>query len=252
MKMTADELDHRDTQYQECVPFQVPGGYVALVTMYHPLSQTLTLRMAASRDGRQWWFPDRVACLDNAPPGRLRRRHDLAKPEPDSPRQDPLRLLRRKQKARIARCPTPACPRNASTRWRRSPINRRTSCRSTRRCAVPGWRIDRMYALASSAGGPSVGEAVTTAREIGGRALWVDLRTRPAKKASQPGLHEGCLRVELLDKAGKPLAGFTADDCAPLRGDHEALQVKWTGGDNAPVRCEKGEVLFNASVSLWV
>src|SRR2546423_865745 len=67
--LTADERDHRDTQYQECVPLQVPGGYIALVTMYWPLTQTLNLRMAASRDGRQWWFPDRRACLDNPPLG---------------------------------------------------------------------------------------------------------------------------------------------------------------------------------------
>ena len=42
------------------------GGYVALVTMYLPLTQTLNVRLAASRDGRRWWFPDRRPCLDNA------------------------------------------------------------------------------------------------------------------------------------------------------------------------------------------
>jgi len=50
MLLTADERDHRDTQYQECVPLKVPGGYVAMVTMYLPLTQTLNLRLAASRD----------------------------------------------------------------------------------------------------------------------------------------------------------------------------------------------------------
>jgi hypothetical protein len=69
MLLTADERDHRDTQYQECVPIKVDGGYFALITMYHPITQTLNLRMAASRDGKQWWFPDRVPCLDNAPMG---------------------------------------------------------------------------------------------------------------------------------------------------------------------------------------
>jgi len=96
------------------------------------------------------------------------------------------------------------------------------------------WRVDRMYALISSAGGPSVGEATTTARELGGKEVWVNLRTRPAKKVSRPGFHEGFLQVELLDQDGKPLAGFSRADCAPLKGDHDAIRVTWTGGAAAP------------------
>ncbi len=63
MMLTADELDHRDTQYQELVPIRVPGGYLATVTMYHPLSQTQDVRIAASHDGSHWWFPDRRPVL---------------------------------------------------------------------------------------------------------------------------------------------------------------------------------------------
>ena len=37
--------------------------------LYHPITQTLNLRLAASRDGRKWWFPDRPPCLDKAPLG---------------------------------------------------------------------------------------------------------------------------------------------------------------------------------------
>ena len=37
--------------------------------MYRPLTQTLNLRLAVSRDGRRWWYPDRRPCLDNAPLG---------------------------------------------------------------------------------------------------------------------------------------------------------------------------------------
>jgi len=58
--------------------------------------------------------------------------------------------------------------------------------------------------------------------------------TRPAKKASQPGLDEGVLQVELLDDAGKPLRGFTREDCPALKGDEAALAVRWKGGDTAP------------------
>ena len=70
MVIQRDEREHRDTQFMECVPLKVPGGYVALVSAYHPISQTLDLRMAASRDGRQWWFPDRYQlAMSNRPLG---------------------------------------------------------------------------------------------------------------------------------------------------------------------------------------
>jgi hypothetical protein len=75
---------------------------------------------------------------------------------------------------------------------------------------------------------------VTKPKPLGGRKLHVNLVTRPAKKASRPGLDEGSLQVELLDGQGKPLPGFTRDECPPLRGDHAALPVRWKGGATAP------------------
>jgi hypothetical protein len=233
MILTADERDHRDTQYQECVPLRVPGGLVAMVTMYHPLTQTLNLRLAASRDGRRWWFPDRRPCLDNAPlgdygggmiwqsqyliveGGRLyvyyggtegphRQISDTRAPSQEVGPQE-----------RVVDHGGHFLPFNAAL------------CRAS-------WRADRLYALASSAGGPTLGVAVTAARPLGGKRLFVNLLTRPAKKASRAGLDEGVLRVELLDGAGKPLPGFGRDDCPPLRGDQAALAVRWKGGDTAP------------------
>jgi hypothetical protein len=91
-----------------------------------------------------------------------------------------------------------------------------------------------MYALVAAAGGPLVGMAVTKPQELARKQLWVDMVTRPAKKSSIPGFDEGYLQVELLDSAGKPIPGFSRNDCAPLKGDHHALQVKWTGGEMAP------------------
>jgi hypothetical protein len=233
MLLTADERDHRDTQYQECVPLRVPGGHVALVTMYHPLTQTLNLRLAASRDGRRWWFPDRRPCLDNAPLGDYgggmiwqsqylildggklyvyyggtegphRQISDTRAPSKEVGPHE-----------KVIDHGAHFLPFNAAL------------CRAS-------WRADRLYALASSAGGPTLGIAITTPRPLGGKKLFVNLLTRPAKRASEPGLDEGALRVELLDAAGQPLPGFTRDDCPPLRGDHAALAVGWKGGEVAP------------------
>ena len=40
----------------------------------------------------------------------------------------------------------------------------------------------------------------------------------------------GRVRAQLLDGEGKPIPGFTFDDCEPLRGDHLAAAVRWKGG----------------------
>lgn len=64
-----DERDHRDVQYMELIPERVPGGYIGVISVYSGLSQTMNLRLAASRDGIIWWFPDRRSCLDNPPLG---------------------------------------------------------------------------------------------------------------------------------------------------------------------------------------
>jgi hypothetical protein len=240
MLLTADERDHRDTQYQECVPLKVPGGYIAMVTMYLPLTQTLNLRLAASRDGRQWWFPDRRPCLDNAPlgdygggmiwqsqylhvgDGKLyvyyggtegphRQISDTRAPSKEVGYQE-----------KVIDHGAHFLPFNSAL------------CRAS-------WRFDRLYALASAAGGPTLGTAVTKPKPLGGRKLHVNFVTRPAKKASRPGLDEGALRVELLDGQGKPLPGFTRDDCPPLRGDHTALPVRWQGGATAPAEARQAK-----------
>jgi hypothetical protein len=138
--MMAKRFDHR--------------GGALLVTMYWPLTQTLNLRLAASRDGRQWWFPDRRPCLDNAPlgdygggmiwqsqylilaAGRLhvyyggtegphRQVSDTRAPSKEVGHQE-----------RVIDRGGHFLPFNAAL------------CRAS-------WRADRLYALASSAGGPT-------------------------------------------------------------------------------------------------
>src|SRR5207244_1960974 len=44
------------------------------------------------------------------------------------------------------------------------------------------WQFDRLYALASSAGGPTIGTAVTKPQPLSGKSLYVNLVTRSAKK----------------------------------------------------------------------
>lgn len=233
-----DDRDHRDTQYMELVPHQVPGGYLGVVSIYRPITQTLNLRVAASRDGRSWWFPDRRPCLDNAALGDYgggmiwQSRNLIVEGNAlyvyygaSEGIHRPIFDTRAKEHVqvgldRIINYPAGFYPFNSAL------------CRAS-------WRFDRLYALVPAAGGPTLGIAVTKPQELEGKRLRVNLVTRPPKRASRPGLDEGYLQVELLDAGGKPLPGFTRDDCPPLRGDHAALKVQWTGGDQAPERASQ-------------
>jgi hypothetical protein len=240
MELTADELDHRDTQYQELVPLRVADGYLATVTMYHPLSQTQDVRIAASHDGSHWWFPDRRAALPNAPlgdygggmiwqsqnliaqDGKIYMYYGAAE---GTHRQISDSLAPSKDVAflqTVIDSPDEFLPFNTAL------------CRAS-------WQYDRLYALISSAGGPTVGTAVTKSQNLGGKELRVNIVTRPAKKVSVAGFDEGYLQVELLGADDKPLPGFTRKDCKQLVGDHRSLEVKWSGGDRAPKEAMKAK-----------
>jgi hypothetical protein len=44
---------------------------------------------------------------------------------------------------------------------------------------------------------------------------------------------EGTLTAELV-RNGKPLRGFAKADCKPVRGDHHAAPLRWSGGGHCP------------------
>ena len=64
-----DWRDPADTQFMELNPVAYPGGYVAIVTVFHNHTQNIDLQWAASRDGVHWWRPDRRPALPNGPLG---------------------------------------------------------------------------------------------------------------------------------------------------------------------------------------
>lgn len=68
----------------------------------------------------------------------------------------------------------------------------------------------------------SGGEAVTKLLRFQGKHLVINFATSAA----------GAIRFELQDAAGKPLPGFSLDDCDDVYGDSTARIVRWTGGDD--------------------
>lgn len=81
----------------------------------------------------------------------------------------------------------------------------------------------------SAGGGPLEGTATTAPLSLGNKRLLVNVVTRK----------RGDLRVELLDRAGGVLPGFSREDCTPLVGDHHAIQVAWKGGQRVPAGSDR-------------
>jgi hypothetical protein len=89
----------------------------------------------------------------------------------------------------------------------------------------PGSRLRRFaYRVDGfvSARAEATGSVLTKPFTFTGDALFVNLRSG------------GPTRFELQDAAGRPLPGFSLQDCAPLQLDEIETRVAWTGGSLAP------------------
>ena len=232
--LTPDWRDPADTQFMELNPLEYPGGYIAVVTVYHNHTQNIDLQWAASRDGVHWWRPDRRPALPNPPLGEFgggmmwplrspvldgRKLHiyyggaqgthgDLF----DTRTGGPRRLKARGE---------------AVSRQSSSFEDYAAFCRAT-------WQAHRLWALVPAGGGPYVGEAVTKSRTLGKAELLVNVVTRA----------NGEFRAELLDAQGRTLRGFSANDCQPIHGDHEAATLRWSTESVAPITAVKVRFLL--------
>jgi hypothetical protein len=208
--------------------------------MFHPLSQTQDVRIAASHDGSRWWFPDRRAVLDNAPlgdygGGMIWQSQNLIV-------QDGRLYMYYGASEGTHRQISDSLAPSKPVAYLQTVINSGDSFLpfNTALCRA-SWQYDRLYALISSAGGPTVGDAITKDQPLEGKKLTVNIVTRPPKKVSTPRFDEGYLQVELLDANDQPIHGFSRKDCKPLVGDHHSVEVKWSGGDRAPEKARKAK-----------
>ena len=222
--MTPDWRDPGDTQFMELCPVRVPGGYVAIVSVYHNHTQRIDLQWAGSRDGINWWRPDRRPALPNPPVGEYGGGMIW-------PMQIPVADA---SQMHVYYSGTPGLHGDLFNTDKSGPrklraqgeaLNRQSSslssygalCRAT-------WRADRLWAMVSAIGGPYVGTATTTQQSLGGRRLLVNVVTRG----------EGELRAELLDASGTVLQGYSSDECQPVEGDHHSTVVTWAVGKTIP------------------
>ncbi len=221
--LTRDWRDPDFAQFLEICPVPVDGGYIALINYYDAVIQTMSLQLAASRDGVNWWRPDRRPALANPPlgdwgGGMIWQMHRpiveggkmhvyYAGSEGIHGEIFDTRFGPRLEVGgeTVIGVNTPTLPFNTAL------------CRAT-------WEFDRLYALVPSAGGITAGEAVTKSAALGGRALVVNALAKPG----------GALRAELLDGEGRPLPGFALADCTAVTGDQRRTGLHWTGGKIAP------------------
>ena len=219
----------------ELGPIESPGGYIATLTVFHNMTQTIDLQWAASRDGISWWRPERRPCLPNLPLGEYGGGMiwPMRQPVVDGER---LHVYysgteglhgdlynRRASGPRVLRARGEILSRNSFTYGG----DYGALCRAT-------WTADRLWALACAHGGYTPGTAVTRKAPLGGKQLLVNATTKPG----------GTLRIELLDDGGRILPGFAAGDCEVVRGDLHAHTVKWKGGVRAPGAAVKARLLL--------
>lgn len=232
--LTRDWRDPDYAQFLEICPVPVDGGYVAFINYYDAVIQTMSLQLAASRDGVRWWRPDRRPALPNPPLGEYGggmiwqmhspvvegdRMHvyyagsEGIHGEIHDTRFEPQIEVGNET---VLGFHSPTLPFNTAL------------CRAS-------WEFDRLYALASSAGGITRGEAVTRPCEIGGRRVVVNAFVKEG----------GSLRAELLDLAGQPVPGFSLDDNIAVTGDHRRFVLEWRGGKKAPSGAVKIRFVFH-------
>ncbi|NQT59873.1 MAG: hypothetical protein HQ557_12895 [Bacteroidetes bacterium] len=226
--MGRDWRDPDFAQYLELCPVKVEGGYVAFVNYYNTSIQTMSMEFAASRDGIHWWRPDRRPALSNPPLGDYgggmmwQMHHPIlekskmhvyyAGSEGIHGEIFDTRIGPRIEVGgeTVIGSQTPTLPFNTAL------------CRAT-------WQSDRLWALVSSAGGMTIGAAVTHVENSGGGNLVVNIHVKKG----------GEFLAELLDESGIPLQGFSVEDCQPLIGNHNQTTIKWNGGEKAPAKTVK-------------
>ncbi len=226
--LTRDWRDPDYAQFLELCPVRVDGGQVALVTNYDASIQTMSLQLAASRDGIHWWRPDRRPALPNPPLGDYgggmiwQMHHPIVENgmmhvyyagsegihgEIRDSRLQPQIEVGGELVSGIQK---PTLPFNTAL------------CRAS-------WEYDRLWALVPSAGGVTLGEATTRPGKPAVGHLVVNIHVK----------NGGGFRAELLDKLGRPVPGFALNDCPPIIGDHRRVTIKWSGGESAPAEAVK-------------
>jgi hypothetical protein len=235
--VTPDWQDPQDTQFMELTPLAEREGYVGLVTVYHVLNQTIDVQFAGSRDGKNWWRPDRRACLPlkalgDPGGGMIWPMHPMIEHKGriylyysgceglhnDYQSTEPVELMK---SAKFPRWPNYWEPLTLGKDVF-SPIRGvlwffGSLCRAS-------WESGRLWAAVTATGGDPVGSLLT--KPVAGSA-GKEIRVNAVTTQG------GQLTAELV-KDGKPIRGFSRADCKPVKGNHRSKVLEWKGRTRCP------------------
>jgi hypothetical protein len=200
------------------------------------LNQSIDVQFAGSRDGKQWWRPDRRACLPlkalgDLGGGMIWPMHPMIQHNGriylyysgceglhnDYHSTEPVERMKA---AKFPRWPHYWEPLTLGKDVY-SPVRGvlwfyGSLCRAS-------WEAGRLWAAVTATGGTAEGSLLTRNLDLTGKQVSLNVVTTK----------DGLLTAELV-KNGKPVRGFTRADCEPLRGDHHDALLRWKRGTRCP------------------
>jgi hypothetical protein len=205
--LQTDEADPADSDLYNpaCVQLPPAGGlYLMCPSLYQHKPDTLDIRLAVSRNGVEWTWPEReTAFIPLGKPGE-RDGGSLYMANGCLAMGDELWFYY---------SASPLKHGEATLEKLTQPANRRTFSRAVA-------RRDRLVSATAAAEG---GRFTTPPLKFSGARLRVNASVRP----------EGALRIGLLDEQGKPIPGRGSEDCRAITGDHSQAMIEWA--DSADV-----------------
>jgi hypothetical protein len=209
--LQTDDRDPPETDLYNSAAMKYPYAanvYLMFPSLYNHTDETLDIRLAVSRDGVHWTWPERKPFIGLGEKGEfdcgsLYMGQGIIKMGNE--------LWQYYGGARVNH-------KEGELEHVVKPENGRIFSRVVT-------LLDRYV---SAEAGPAGGWFVTPALAFAGNILKFNVEVRDG----------GSVRVALLDEAGKAIAGRSIEDCVPITGDHTDILVRWK--DNGDVTARAG------------
>ena len=207
--LATDGNDPTDSDLYNPTALQYPYAtnvYLMFPSLYQHTPDTLDIRLAVSRDGVTWTWPERVPFIPLGPIGQF----------------DSGSLYMGQ-----------GLIRNGDDLWlyySGSPLKHNEA--ELDQLILPGSGrvfsrvVSRLDGFVSADAGTGGGSFLTPSLMFTGNSLKLNVQVSPG----------GAVRVGLLDACGAPVSGRAIEDCLPITGDGVALVVHWNTGTDVSGR----------------